>query len=237
MRNLARIVVFGLVLCVTPRISSAAIIPLADVTSFGDFSFASGPGLFDELTRDDDVLALTISLLSADFILTAETTSFRSGGFDPYVALFDSAGTIVQFDDPADGLRDAFHDDIDPDPATPNWDARLQLALTAGTYTLVLAQYANNYLDGQMVFEAEGIPDYTLGFAADPGNCTGFLVAIFDECRTGAFALNVSLVSLAAPPPPPAPVPEPATLTLFGIGAAGAALRKALRRRRTPSSH
>lgn len=225
MRKFARVVVLGLVCALSPRGADAAVITLEAISGLGTFT----PG--GTLGSDEDVALLSFTVLEDGTLFTARTTSFAQGGFDPYLALFTAAGFIHTYEDPADpgAIYPALSVDLDTENG--DWDDVLSLSLAAGSYTLAVLQYGNELLSDQLI-EVSGTPGFTLGDSPPPG-CSAFLG--FDGvCRTGEFGLNVGLTSAA---PPPAPVPEPATLTLFGIGAAGAMLRKTVRRRRTPSSH
>lgn len=200
-----------------PKQAAAAPIALPTVEGFGVFDFA---GTF---SADNDVAFLNFSFLGADAVFRAETSSYATGGFDPFLALFNGVtGQIIQFFDPVLGdNRDATAEDIDTDAG--DWDARLELTLAPGTYTLALLQYPNTYLDGNLsAFTEDANPAFTLPFALDPA-CTGF-ADFTGDCRTGAYALNVQITPEAG-----APIPEPGTLTLLGLGASAAL---AARRRR-----
>jgi hypothetical protein len=230
MRRLTRIAVLGFVaIACWPQRAAAAIITLDALPGLGTFTLSGS------LAADNDIRLIPFTLLEDGVSFVAQTTSFGSGvGFDPYLALFDENGTIVQAPDPegSPALFDLFNEDIDAD--TGNWDSRLALTLSAGSYTLLLGQAFNYYHDGQLLsFDFDDSADYTQAFAQAAGiDCGGGFVAFGGLCRTGAYGLNVELT---AAQPPPAPVPEPATLTLFGLGAAGAALRNTYRRRRNRS--
>lgn len=226
MRRLTRIVVLGLMALVCrPQPAHAAIITLEALPGLGTFAIGGS------LLADNDIRLLPFTVPEDGVSFVAQTTSFSSGlGFDPYLALFDGTGTVVQVPDPGGSSAsfDLFNEDIDAESG--NWDARLAVTLSAGSYTLLLGQAFNYYHDGQLLtFDFDDSVDYTQAFAQAAGvDCGGGFVAFGGLCRSGAYALNVELTAAT---PPPAPVPEPATLTLFGLGAAGAVLRKTYRRR------
>ena len=223
MRRLARIGFLAAFVAAAPYSADAAVIPLEAISGLGTFTFA------DRLASGEDIALLTFNL-TTDTLFDVWTTSFsdpQSFGFDPYLALFRN-GSLFERVNPADptGTYLSVSDDIDYDGG--NYDDRLTLTLSQGSYTLALLQYTNELRSSDLL---DGEPWLDVAFTGDPSCPFG---DYGDGCRNGSFGMSVTM---ASPIPPPAPVPEPATLTLFGIGAAGAALRKTLRRRRTPSSH
>lgn len=230
MRRLARIIVLGLVVACGPRSADAGVITLEALPGYGSFL------LEGEFVNDNDVRLIPFSV-AAGTLFSVRTTSWAAGGFDPYMALFDHTGSLVLYPDPSDPVASlpALSVDIepDPDPALRNWDDILTFSLAEGSYTLALLQYGNVFQNDQL-FAFDPDPRYTFTNFGQPQGCEQFISAFGDECGNGTFALQLDLI---APAPPTEPVPEPATLTLIGVGAAGAALRKTLRRRRTPSSH
>ena len=240
MRNFARIVVFGLVVGLCPRAVHAALIDLGTLTTpTGAFS-----GSF---ANDNDFALLSFEVGLAGALVSFGTTSYQAGGFDPFLTILTTSGSalvVANFIDPSDG---GTYPAMSQDISGENWDDTLNVNLGSGLYYLLLTQYSNDFVSGAI--ESDGTPtlfltrdddavfthtDYTQFIGST--TCPQFVDLNSGSCRENSlFALNVSVVD--SDPPPPAPVPEPATLTLFGIGAAGAALRKTLRRRRTPSSH
>jgi hypothetical protein len=231
MRRLARIVVLAFGVVSFPSLTEAALIDLGTLT-------APGATIEDFFQDDNDVATLGFAVGLAGAAFSAHTTSYSTGGFDTYMVLLNTASwSIVEYVDPDDqGLYPAKSQDI----SGTEWDDTLALTLSAGNYLLLLMQYDNDFAG---VVEQEGMPpllaflqttpDFTSIYTSDlTGDCTRFL-DFNGSCRQNSFTLNATLT----PADQPAPVPEPATLTLFGIGAAGAMLRKTMRRRRTPSSH
>ena len=151
---------------------------------------------------DDSVYSYDFTLTGTENI-TAFTTSYATGGFDPALTLFsDASGNVVAYDDPADS------------------DATLAATLAAGSYVLDLSEFPN---------VAVGTLSQGFLFAGDPtvtgSNCgvSGgmFLDPITCAQLTSNYALTVNAVSAT---------PEPSTWLLVLPGAVG--VYYASRRRR-----
>lgn len=134
--------------------------------------------------------------LTGPTTLTANTTSFANGGFDPILTLFnDATGLAIASDGsgPEAGIR----------------DASLSSMLGTGTYDLYLTEFPN------AISPSGSLADGFL-FASDPtatGDVCGvaggmFLDASTSTCtqRTSAYSLSVttSAVSAVTPEPPSA---------------------------------
>src|SRR5438552_3213354 len=197
----------------------------------GNFSFV---GTF---TQDDNVQLFNFTL-SASAIVTFRTYSYAGGtnangmtilrgGFDPNLALFNSATTflLIQNDN---GVG------VATDPATSRaWDSLQTINLPAGNYTLALTE-SNNFAVG---------PSLTNGFTRQgQGNFTGSRDArclsgqFVDasnvspgDCRDGNWAVDILNVTSAQRVGGATPVPEPASILLMISGFAGIALK--IRRR------
>lgn len=116
-----------------------------------------------------------------------------SGGFDPIVSLFDSAGNLIDFND--DGVGAV------PDPSTGTaYDSFLSSSLAAGNYTVALTQYSN--------------------FPVGPTLANGFTLGGSSINRDGTWALDINGATSAALGQliVAAPVPLPAAVFLFPSG-------------------
>lgn len=174
------------------------------------------------LTRDDDIASFAFSLASPATV-TIKTLSYAggtqadgnvvaAGGFDPILALFNGAGTLINFVDDGSGVSD---------PNTKNpFDALLETDLAAGSYTVTLMQY-NNFANGPNLsdgFEKAGQSTFTEVFG-----CGGTMFCDSEgNQRNGDWALDILNVNTATPVPLPAALP----LFAFGLAAVGFAARR-----------
>jgi hypothetical protein len=175
-------------------------------------------------TQDDEVQLFALNL-PGPALVTLRTTSYAGGidalggtvprgGFDPILAVFDSAGMLLAQNDnggadvPADALTGA------------TFDSFLLLVLAAGDYTLALGQFDNLALGPTLAdgFERGGQGAFTTGFGCPDAQPSFNDVSGVAGCgRTGAFAVDVL-----------AEIPEPASAALL----LAPALALGLRRRR-----
>jgi hypothetical protein len=168
--------------------------------------------------EDDDYQFFTFTL-SAPATVTLQTTSYTTGGFVPYLHVWDSTG-------------------LDLGGATPtNSDASYPVNLgAAGTYYVGLT-VANNVATGDFpgssttpvadVFNHNGLGNFTISEFSCLG--TGpFWGQNCDHQRTGTWALNITGVVSASlwPANNTNPTPEPSTLALGLVGAAAFSARR-----------
>lgn len=150
--------------------------------------------------------------LSSITDLSITTTSYATGGFEPNVLLFNSAGNFVT-------AGNAFGA---PDPGTGIvGDMKLTASsLTAGTYTLAVTDFLLN-----QSLTATNLSD---GFTANYGSGTTFVDSNGNP-RTGNYAVTISTGTAST-------VPEPATLWLaapfLGVLVLGAGRNRFRRRTR-----
>lgn len=172
------------------------------------------------LSGDDDVQLFTFTVGTSSTVtlrtwsyaggINAAGTTISQGGFDPILALFDSAGTLLGQND------DGSSSEVAADSVTgAHYDTYLEAALAPGNYTVSVMQYSN-FANG---------PNLSDGF---PGSgTTGFEDATGDF-RTSAWAFDILNVDDAvAVPPTRNNVPDGGSgIMLLGLGLCGTWLTK-----------
>jgi hypothetical protein len=180
-----------------------------------------------EFTYDNEVklFQFTVDTLSTVGLRTwsyaggvnAAGETIARGGFDPIVALFNSAGQLIGDQD------DGGCSKVAADAVTRQcWDINYSIDLAPGTYTASLQQYNNysvssNLADGFFYQDAQ-YQNFRNGFVDE-----------MDVKRNGSWAIDLLNVSL----PAAGEVPEPGSIWLVGAALAGLT---ALRRRKPGSS-
>lgn len=149
----------------------------------------------------------------------ADGTVVAAGGFDPILALWDSAGVKI-------GQHDDGPGPVPADPATGSgFDTHLILAgLAAGTYTATVAQYANFSVSNLL---ADGFQQSNPNFTAGYGCSNGQFCDVSGANRTNFWAFDVLGVDSVIPP---APVPLPGGLALMAGALAGLGVLRRSRR-------
>jgi hypothetical protein len=176
-----------------------------------DFSFTG------TLAADDEVLLFDFTV-DAPSIITLRTYSYAggvqasgnlvpSGGFDPILALFDSEGNFITYND--DGISGTVP--FDPDTGEA-FDTAVEIVLDAGDYTVSVMQYNNKAAGPTLAdgFDQSGDPFFTSTYNCSNGQfCDASNVAPYNN-RTNEWAfdvLNVESATLVAPEPEPEPEP------------------------------
>lgn len=174
-----------------------------------DFSFTGN------FATDDDVQFFDFSVGETSDV-TLRTWSYAggtnaagvvipAGGFDPILALFDSAGVLIGQND--DGFDDEFGEFgiplVPEDPVTgAAFDTFLSLTLSPGDYTVSVMQFSNFAIGPTLGDGFEG--SRTIGFVDDDGNI-----------RTSFWAFDILNVEEAVV------IPEPSSVLLAAIGLIG----------------
>ena len=128
-----------------------------------DFDFSGN------FTRDDQVLQFAVPVGEASQV-TVFTSSWNDGGFDPILAIFDSAGNLVIEQDDGGRTGSASSNGVSYDYDV--YDTFFEVDLEAGDYTLTIQQY-DNFAAGSTLgegFTQQGNPNFT--FDEDFGGAT-----------------------------------------------------------------
>jgi len=196
-----------------------------------DFDFS---GTFQE---DNDVLLFnfnvgadsTITIFSSSWLYGDAPVGEGLGGFDPILALWDSAGNLIAQQDDGGNVGSTLSNGVSYNHGT--YDTYFTQFLAAGTYTASITQY-NNFAVGSNLnngFQQDGNPNFT--FDSGFGGATQPLFnGVWDsnDPRTNQWEFHILNVADAVVVEPES-VPEPATvagLVAFGAMAAGSTLKR-----------
>lgn len=191
-------------------------------------AFALNYSFAGNFVYDDDVQLFSFRLDTQSDV-TLKTYSYAGGtnaagdviargGFDPMLALFNSAGDLL------DISLDGFYPEVEIDSVSGQyWDDYFTALLDPGIYFISLMQYDNFPVGPTLAdsFVRDGQPYFTREYAIgdDSGNFYDTSGMLGNE-RDGHWALDILNVAAAAEGTDvgPAPIPEPCTMALLGAG-------------------
>jgi hypothetical protein len=198
----------ALILALCASVSSAS---AANISYTGQFTYDNEVKLIQFTV---DALS-TIGLRSYSYAggVNAAGETIARGGFDPIIALFNSAGQLIGDQD------DGGCSKVGTDAVTRQcWDINYSVKLGPGTYTASIMQYnnysvSNNLADG-FYYAGDQYRNFRNGFVDE-----------MDVKRNGNWALD--LLNVSPPTPAGSEVPEPGSIWLVGAALAGmTALRR-----------
>jgi len=202
-------------------LSAFLLFPGSSSAAIQDFDFSGN------FQNDNDVLLLNFTVGTQSNI-TIFSSSWDDGGFDPILAIWDSAGIFVTGQDDGGNVGSTLSNGVLYDHGT--WDSYFSVNLASGSYTASITQYdnfwnGNNLSDG---FTHDGNPNFTfdLGFG---GATQPMFNGVWDSIdpRTSAWAFHILDVEDAG-----VVIPEPATFIVWSLlGAIGVAAGLYRRRR------
>ena len=200
------------------RTGLAALVMCAFATGTASAASFSFTGTF---STDDQLAQIPFSLSSPATITTVTYsyaggtnqagTNIPEGGFDPYLAIFDATGNLIQQNDNGTCFTQVPQDSV----TGSCFDSYISQTLAAGAYTLILSQSPNSPVDNQLAdgYTQTGNPNFTGSFY---GCSNGMFCDANSDNRSPDWAVDIDNVTTAG-----STVPEPRTVPLVGgvIGA------------------
>jgi uncharacterized protein (TIGR03437 family) len=198
-------------------INGVLLFGMAVAPGFASLEFFQGT-----LATDNQVAVFNITVNASKTIAiqtygygggTANSTTVSPGGFAPTAFLFDNAGDVFT-------LFNGTCSQVRQDPTTSNCDdLYFQDSLAPGTYTLVLAVYANTPVDTSAAdgFVQDGDPGFTCQEAGVSGSFCDLTTAL-GTTRSGNYAIAITGADSVNPASPGLPLLVPVTFQTSPAG-------------------
>ena len=152
---------------------------------------------FNGTFSDDNDVGLAMFTVSSASTVTIFTSSWLTGGFDPFLTLWDSSGNFMQEQDDSVG-GSAISNAVSYNYGS--WDSFFTIALNPGTYTVSITQFNNSAVGTNLSsgFQHDSNPNFTFdyGWGTQP-YFNGILNN--NDARTGNWAMHIIHVNLENP--------------------------------------
>ncbi len=186
-------------------------------------------------TKDNDVVILNftvgapsvVTVFSSSWLNPPDGTGVPTGGFDPILAIWSSAGTLLSEQDDGGVIGNTMSNGVSYAHGT--WDSYYQVTLAAGAYKASITQY-NNFAAGTTLaagFSQDGNPNFTTTWGQQPNFNGVWEWQTAPDPRTSFWRFHLLNVEEASQQPVPDGASTFALLTMALMAAFG--LRRRLR--------